>query len=136
MSTDFAFAEVLENVNPDLSDNEFDLDNNNVNSPEPGSFNLDQAPTPDAEAMSIQGEPIVYDEDGEGDGHDGDESDDDLAAELERAINGDAEGDESGDEDDEDDDEDDESEEEGDDDEDQELTQGTRYPHLRFSASN
>ncbi|KAG5634620.1 hypothetical protein H0H81_001368 [Sphagnurus paluster] len=103
--------EILENVNPDLSDSEF------IEREEP----LD-APTP---AISDMGEPQtpgydMGDDADEGEDEDGGDADidEELAAELDLAL-GDEDGDE-GDGDDEDDDESDE-EEEDDDDDDEEV---------------
>ncbi|KAG8884440.1 hypothetical protein FRB97_004214 [Tulasnella sp. 331] len=118
---------VLENVNPDLSDSEFDIDRtkpvddeffdenddvpNHRASPSaaatPGGGQLDDGMGDEAEA--------------EGEGDDDDE--DDLAAELERALAGEEE---SGDEDEDEDEEEDESEDDMDEDEDVELTQARR----------
>ncbi|KAG9012114.1 hypothetical protein FRB94_011809 [Tulasnella sp. JGI-2019a] len=116
---------VLENVNPDLSDSEFDIDrakaiddeffdeNENINNPSPeaggatpGGGHLDDGMGDEAEA----------------DGGD-DDDEDDLAAELERALAGEEE---SGEDDEDEEDEEDETEDEMDEDEDAELTQARR----------
>lgn len=107
--------EVLENVNPDLSDSEFIEHEQPIDAPTPGfgESEIGDAPTPGPGA--------------EGDGDEGDEEegegdiDEELAAELDLAL-GDEEG--GGDEADEDDEEDDDDEsEEEDDDDDDEATQ-------------
>ncbi|KAG8929145.1 hypothetical protein FRC03_006785 [Tulasnella sp. 419] len=118
--------DVLENVNPDLSDGEFEPDKRQELDLEFG----DQVGTPDPMDLLT---PAAAGEDGEAEdeeaegGEDG--SDDDLAAELERALAGD-DGDEDQEDDDEDDEEDeedeDESGEEEEEDEDTELTQARR----------
>lgn len=113
-------TEILENVNPDLSDSEF------IEREEP----LD-APTP---AISDMGDPSTpggdmgYGEEGEGESSEEEEEqegdiDEELAAELDLAL-GDEE-DEEGDGDDEDDD-DDSDEEEDEDDDDDEMVQSRK----------
>lgn len=98
-------TEILDNVNPDLSDSEF------IEREEP----LD-APTPAISDLGDPSTPGIHGDEGEDDGDDdGDEEqdgdiDEELAAELDLAL-----GDEDGDEDDDDDDSDDEEEEDDDD---------------------
>lgn len=105
-------SEVLENVNPDLSDSEFVEHEQPIDAPTPGfgESEIGDAPTPGPGA--------------EGDGDEGDEEegegdiDEELAAELDLALGDeDGGGDEADEEEDED--EDDESEEEDDDDDDE-----------------
>lgn len=110
-------ADVLDNVNPDLSDSEY-IDREEANdAPTPGFFGGSEAgdmPTPGADLG-----------DGEGDHDEGDEDeeegdiDEDLAAELDMAL-----GDEMAEEDE--DEEDEESEEEEEDDDDDETAQAKR----------
>lgn len=107
-------ADVLENVNPDLSDSEF-LDQEVTNDPQtPGYANSEvgDMPTPGAEADEHEGE----EEAEEGD------IDEDLAAELDLALGDGDEGDEGDDEED----EDEESEEEDEDDEDDDAVQAKK----------
>ncbi|PSR75389.1 hypothetical protein PHLCEN_2v9147 [Hermanssonia centrifuga] len=106
--------DVLENVNPDLSDSEF-LDQEVTNDPQtPGYANSEvgDMPTPGAEADEHEGE----EEAEEGD------IDEDLAAELDLALGDGDEGDEGDDEED----EDEESEEEDEDDEDDDAVQAKK----------
>ena len=115
--------DVLENVNPDLSDSEFiDYVEAPLDAPTPAF----DAPTPATPADGADEDeddgdmppPAVRggggDEDDEGDG----DIDEELAAELDLAL-----GDEEGDEDDEDEDEDDEDDSDDDDDDDEETAQ-------------
>ncbi|PIL23980.1 hypothetical protein GSI_13731 [Ganoderma sinense ZZ0214-1] len=108
--------DVLENVNPDLSDSEFvDIDPDAPLDPATPGFGFD-ATTPAAQADADEDDeaPAARDDDEVGEG----DIDEELAAELDLAL-GDEEGGADGDEDedeDEDDDEDDESDEDDDDD--------------------
>ncbi|EGN93258.1 hypothetical protein SERLA73DRAFT_64411 [Serpula lacrymans var. lacrymans S7.3] len=107
--------EVLENVNPDLSDSEFVERDEPMDIPTPGILGSEvgDAPTPgpdNADDGADEGD----EEEGEGD------IDEELAAELDLAL-----GDEE-DEDDEDEDEDDESEEDDDEDDDDEDAQARK----------
>ncbi|GJE90713.1 Transcription initiation factor TFIID subunit 7 [Phanerochaete sordida] len=113
--------DVLENVNPDLSDSEY-IDREPVNEPETPGFGGSEAgdaPTPGADF----GEGDHEGAEDEGDEAEG-EIDEDLAAELDMALGN--EDDEEGDGDDEDEDEDDESEEDDEDDEDDEAVQAKK----------
>lgn len=114
---------MLENVNPDLSDSEFDPDIRNKRGSSAGLDFFDGAGTPNfgADAPTPGGADGLDMEEGDGEAENDEGSDDDLAAELERALAGEDEGDEDEEEEDEDEDETDEEEEE---DGDAELTQG------------
>lgn len=110
-------AEVLENVNPDLSDSEFIERDEPIDAPTPGfgESEMGDAPTP---GPGAEGEG----DDGEEEGEEGEgDIDEELAAELDLAL-GDEEGDGEGDEpDDEEDDDDDESDDDDDDDDDDDV---------------
>ncbi|KAL1741321.1 TAFII55 protein conserved region-domain-containing protein [Schizophyllum fasciatum] len=109
--------EVLENVNPDLSDSEFIEQDEPLDAPTPAISDFD-APTPGAEAMEDaeeQQEEEEAEDTGEG-------IDEELAAELDLALGDD----DQPDGDDDDDDDDDESEEEDDEDEDDEDSQAKK----------
>jgi len=100
--------EILENVNPDLSDSEFIERDEPLDTPGFLGSDAGDAPTPGAE----HGEGEDEDEDGdEGDG----DIDEELAAELDLALGDDEE--EADDEDDDDEDDDSEEEDEEEDDE-------------------
>ncbi|KAJ7632812.1 TAFII55 protein conserved region-domain-containing protein [Roridomyces roridus] len=105
--------DILENVNPDLSDSEFLEREEPVDAPTPAVSDPGDAFTGGGDA------PEEGEEDDEDDEPDGD-IDEELAAELDLAL-----GDEEGDGDDEEDDEDD-SEEEDEDDDDDEAVQSIR----------
>ncbi|KAA1469452.1 hypothetical protein DENSPDRAFT_816408 [Dentipellis sp. KUC8613] len=105
--------DVLENVNPDLSDSEFIDRDLPQDAPTPGDFHSEQgdAPTPAADGMAEGGEGTDEgDEDHEAEG----DIDEELAAELDLAL-----GDEGEDGDEEDEEEEEESEEDEDEDEDE-----------------
>lgn len=111
------YTEVLENVNPDLSDSEFDNEQIfDPATPDAGGEGSDRGGggTPDAEAL------VLDEDEEEGDGEGDGLFDDDLAAELGRAM-----AEDSSDEDDEEDDED-ESASEEDEDEDEETAQARK----------
>ncbi|KAG8941001.1 hypothetical protein FRC00_012633 [Tulasnella sp. 408] len=116
---------VLENVNPDLSDSEFDPDIRNKRGSSAGLDFFDGAGTPNfgGDAPTPGGADGLDMEEGDGEAENDEGSDDDLAAELERALAGEDEGDEDEEEEDEDEDETDEEEEE---DGDAELTQAKK----------
>ncbi|KAG8926230.1 hypothetical protein FRC01_009189 [Tulasnella sp. 417] len=116
---------VLENVNPDLSDSEFDPDIRAKRGSSTGLDFYDGAGTPNfaADAPTPGGADGLDMEEGDGEPENDDGSDDDLAAELERALAGEDEGDDDEEEEDEDEDETDEEEEE---DGDAELTQAKK----------
>ncbi|TFK30133.1 hypothetical protein FA15DRAFT_199811 [Coprinopsis marcescibilis] len=105
--------EVLENVNPDLSDSEFMEQEVPIDAPTPAVSDLGEAATPGPDMGDDDGEPDEAEEEAEE--PDGD-IDEELAAELDQAL-----GDEDVDEDDEEDDDSDEDDE--DDDEDDEEAQ-------------
>ncbi|CCM02081.1 uncharacterized protein FIBRA_04158 [Fibroporia radiculosa] len=108
--------DVLENVNPDLSDSEF-VEKEVLDAPTPfiGS-DAGDAPTPGPDHIDAE------DEEGNEEGEGEDDIDEELAAELDLAL-----GDEEAEGDDEDDDEEeDESEEDDDDDEDDETVQARK----------
>ncbi|KAF5391420.1 hypothetical protein D9757_001959 [Collybiopsis confluens] len=106
--------EVLENVNPDLSDSEFMEREEPIDAPTPAISDLGDAATPGA----------ILGDDGEDDEGDEDEAeqdgdiDEELAAELDLALGDDDEGD--------DDDEEDDSDDEEEDDDDDEDSQAKR----------
>lgn len=107
--------DVLENVNPDLSDSEFIERDEPMDAPTPGVVGSEagDAPTPGPDFGGDEGEAEEAEEDeGEGD------IDEDLAAELDLAL---GDEDDEGEGDDEEDDEEDESEEEDEDDDDEEA---------------
>ena len=111
--------DVLENVNPDLSDSEFvDLDPDASLDPTTPGFGFDAA-TPAAQADADEDEeaPAARDDDEVGEG----DIDEELAAELDLAL-GDEEGGADGDEDEDDDEEDDEDDESDEDDDDDDET--------------
>lgn len=110
-------SEILDNVNPDLSDSEFIERDEPLDAPTPAISDLGEAQTPGDDLGDMEDE---GDED-EDEGAEGD-IDEELAAELDLAL-GDEE-DEDGDGDDEDDDE--ESEEDEDEDEDDEDVQARK----------
>lgn len=114
---------VLENVNPDLSDSEFDPDLRAKRGSSADFFDGSGTPNFGADAPTPGGADGLDMEEGDGDGENDEGSDDDLAAELERALAGEDEGDEDEEEEDEDEDETDEEEEE---DGDAELTQAKK----------
>ena len=107
-------VDILDNVNPDLSDSEFIEHDEPLDAPTPfiGS-DVGDAPTPG----DLRGEDAEEDEhtNSEGDG----DIDEELAAELDLALGDDEEEEEEGDDDDDDDEDDDDSEEEDDDDDDE-----------------
>lgn len=106
--TDAIVSEVLENVNPDLSDSEFiERDDDPLDAAASGLLGSEagDAPTPGADLGDAEG-----DEEAEEAEQDGD-IDEELAAELDLALNDEDEGAE-----DDEDDEEDESEDEDDDD--------------------
>ncbi|KAJ7444902.1 TAFII55 protein conserved region-domain-containing protein [Mycena latifolia] len=104
--------DILENVNPDLSDSEFIERDEPIDAPTP-------AISDSGDAFTAGDAPEEDEEDDESDEPDGD-IDEELAAELDLAL-----GDEEGDGDDEDED-DDESEEEDEDDDDDEAVQSRK----------
>ncbi|KAJ8598061.1 hypothetical protein M405DRAFT_723292 [Rhizopogon salebrosus TDB-379] len=107
--------DVLDNVNPDLSDSEFIERDEPLDAPTPGVIGSEagDAPTPGPDFGGDEGEPEDAEEDeGEGD------IDEDLAAELDLAL---GDEDEEGEGDDEEDDEEDESDEEDEDEDDEEA---------------
>ncbi|EPQ58340.1 hypothetical protein GLOTRDRAFT_110145 [Gloeophyllum trabeum ATCC 11539] len=111
--------DVLENVNPDMSDSEFADHEQSFDAPTPAfGSELGDAPTPlpGEEDLAQDGE---EGEDGEDEG-DGD-IDEELAAELDLALGDEDEGDDADEED-----EEEESEEEEDDDEDDEVSQAKK----------
>jgi transcription initiation factor TFIID subunit 7 len=111
----FSFPpEILENVNPDLSDSEFIERDEPVDAPTAGFLGSDagDAPTPGAD---------LGEGDDEGDESEGDDIDEELAAELDLAL-----GDEEDEADDEEDDDDDDDSEEEDDEEDDETVQARK----------
>lgn len=105
--------EVLENVNPDLSDSEFIERDEPIDAPTPAISDFDAA-TPGGETVE-ENEEAEEDEEVE---DNGDGIDEELAAELDLALGDDDEQPEADDEDDEDDDESEEEEDEDEDDED------------------
>lgn len=108
-------SDVLENVNPDLSDSEFQDREETMDPMTPG-FGGSEAgdmPTPGGDHGEGDGERDERDEEGEEEEGDIDE---DLAAELDLAL-GDDDGENDGDEEDEDEDESDDEDEDDDDDE-------------------
>ena len=112
-------VDILENVNPDLSDSEFIEREDAIDAPTPGIHGSDigdgDAPTP---ALGAEDADDDKDEEDLGDG----EIDEDLAAELDLALGDDGEDGDEEDEDDEDGSEDDEDDE----DEDDEAVQAKR----------
>lgn len=108
--------EILENVNPDLSDSEFIGRDEPLDAPTPAISDLGEAQTPGDDLGDMEDE-------GEGEEDEGD-IDEELAAELDLAL-GDEE-DEEGDGDDEEEDEEDESEDDEDEDEDDEDVQARK----------
>ncbi|KAG0699645.1 TAFII55 protein conserved region-domain-containing protein [Suillus ampliporus] len=107
--------DVLENVNPDLSDSEFIERDGPLDAPTPGVVGSEagDAPTPGPDFGGDEGEAEEAEEDeGEGD------IDEDLAAELDLAL---GDEDEEGEGDDEEEDEEDESEEEDEDEDDEDA---------------
>lgn len=109
-----ACADVLENVNPDLSDSEYIDREDTMDPTTPGGFGGSEAgdmPTPGADHGDGDGE---RDEGAEDDAEEEGDIDEDLAAELDLALGDDDEG--EGDDEDEDDDES-ESDEDDEDDE-------------------
>lgn len=105
--------DVLENVNPDLSDSEF-IDRPDTVEPTTPGFGGSEAgdmPTPGADLGERDGDMDEDDEEGEGDG----DIDEDLAAELDLALGDDEEG--EGDDEEEEEEESDEDDEDDDDDE-------------------
>lgn len=116
------FEEILENVNPDLSDSEFLEREEPLDAPTPAISDMGEPQTPRDELGDGEDEGDGEEEE-EDEGGDGD-IDEELAAELDLAL-GDEE-DEEGDGDDEDDDEDEESEEDEDEDEDDEAVQARK----------
>lgn len=112
-STKQSFPDVLENVNPDLSDSEYIEREDIYDAPTPAPFGSEagDAPTPATYTDGADGEADEGDEDEEGEDE---EIDAELAAELDLALGG------ADDEDEEDEEEDDESDEEDEEDEDEE----------------
>jgi transcription initiation factor TFIID subunit 7 len=112
-----ALQEILENVNPDLSDSEFIERDEPLDAPTPGHMGSDagDAPTPGADHGEDDDED-EEDEEGEGD------IDEELAAELDLALGDEEE--EDGDDEEEEEDEDDSEEE--DEDEDDEMVQARK----------
>jgi transcription initiation factor TFIID subunit 7 len=109
------WLDVLDNVNPDLSDSEFIERDGPLDAPTPGVIGSEagDAPTPGLDFGGDEGEGEEPEEDeGEGD------IDEDLAAELDLAL---GDEDEEGEGEDEEDDEDDESEDEDEDEDDEEA---------------
>ncbi len=104
--------EVLENVNPDLSDSEFIEREEAIDAATPAISDLGDAATPGGDMGEYEGEGDEEEEE-EPDG----DIDEELAAELDLALGDEEQGD--GDEDE--DDEDDESEEDEDDEDDEEA---------------
>jgi len=104
--------DVLDNVNPDLSDSEFIEKEEPLDAPTPAISDMGDAATPGGDGDEEEGDD---DEEGEGD------IDEELAAELDQAL---VDEDEAGG--DEEEDEDDESEEDEDEDEDDELVQARK----------
>jgi transcription initiation factor TFIID subunit 7 len=104
------FAEVLENVNPDLSDSEFMEQEVPLDAPTPAISDLGEAVTPGGDIGEEYNDEHDEEEEQEGD------IDEELAAELDLAL-------ENEDENDGDDDEDDSEEDDDDDDEDDEDAQ-------------
>jgi len=103
--------EILENVNPDLSDSEFIDRDGPLDAPTPAISDLGEAQTPGDDLGDMEDEGDGEDEEGgEGD------IDEELAAELDLAL-GDEEDEGDGDEDDEDEEEESEEEDEDEDDE-------------------
>lgn len=113
----FTFPEVLENVNPDLSDSELIEQDLPLDAPTPAISDLGDGQMPGDLGEGDEEEEEVENEEVEGD------IDEELAAELDLALEN--EEDEEGDGDDEDEDED-ESEEEDSDDEDDEENQARK----------
>ncbi|KAF8643807.1 hypothetical protein AX16_008825 [Volvariella volvacea WC 439] len=109
--------EVLDNVNPDLSDSEFMEPELPIDAPTPAISDFGDAATPGADMGEGDYDGLEEDEE---DGPEGD-IDEELAAELDLAL-----GDEEGGEGDDDDDDDDESEDEEDDDDDDEAVQARK----------
>ncbi|KAH7929711.1 hypothetical protein BV22DRAFT_1109667 [Leucogyrophana mollusca] len=125
LAADSAAAEVhydvLENVNPDLSDSEFIERDEPLDAPTPGVLGSDagDAPTPGPDIGDGDGDPDEGDEEeAEGD------IDEELAAELDLAL-GDDEGEED-DEEEDDEDDDDESDDDDDDEDDDEDSQARK----------
>jgi transcription initiation factor TFIID subunit 7 len=105
----FEFVEILENVNPDLSDSEFIERDDPLDAPTPAlDSDAGDAPTPYGD-LGEDGDDDEDEDEAEGD------IDEDLAAELNMALE--EEGEER--DDDEDDEDDDESDEDDDDDDDE-----------------
>ena len=117
MHSDF-ISDVIENVNPDLSDSEFIDREETMEAATPGYLGseMGDVATPDGHHEEDEG-----DEEGdEGDEGEGD-IDEELAAELDLAL-----GDEEGDGDDEDDDDDEDESEDDDEDEDDDMVQSRK----------
>ena len=112
--------EILDNVNPDLSDSEFIERDEPLDAPTPAISDLGEAQTPGDDLGDMEDE---GDGDEEDEGADGD-IDEELAAELDLAL-GDEE-DDDGDGDDEEEEEEEESEEDEDEDEDDEAVQARK----------
>ncbi|KIK59841.1 hypothetical protein GYMLUDRAFT_44312 [Collybiopsis luxurians FD-317 M1] len=106
--------EVLENVNPDLSDSEFMEREEPIDAPTPAVSDLGDAATPSALPGDEGEEEEADDDDPDQDG----DIDEELAAELDLALGDEEEGD--------DDDEEDDSEDEEEDDDDDEDSQARR----------
>ncbi|KAF5365692.1 hypothetical protein D9758_003276 [Tetrapyrgos nigripes] len=106
--------EILENVNPDLSDSEFIEQEHPIDAPTPAISDMGDAPTPGVADGEDEGDQDEEEQDGD--------IDEDLAAELDLALGDEGEGDEEGD----DDDDDDESEEDDDDDDDDDDAQSRK----------
>jgi len=115
----FAITEILENVNPDLSDSEFIERDEPLDAPTPGLMGSDvgDAPTPGADLGDGEDDDDDDDDDDEAEG----DIDEELAAELDLAL-----GDEEEEAEDEDDEEDEDDSEEDDEDEDDEMVQARK----------
>ena len=105
-------ADILENVNPDLSDSELIEQDAPLDAPTPAVSDLGDAPTPGDLGDGDEDEGSVENEAEEGD------IDEELAAELDLALENEGDGD--------DEDEEDESEEEESEDDDDEDTQARK----------
>jgi transcription initiation factor TFIID subunit 7 len=111
-------TEVLENVNPDLSDSEFIERDDPSDMPTPAiGSDMGDAPTPSGDFGEGDGDDEEDEEDEEPEG----DIDEDLAAELNMALEEEGEGD-----DEEEEEEEEESDEDDDDDDDPDATQARR----------
>lgn len=111
--------EILENVNPDLSDSEFVEREEPLDAPTPAVSDMGDALTPGADLGEEDDGEDGEDEEGDG------EIDEELAAELDLAL-GDEEDEQGDGEEEDDEDEEDESEEDEDDDEDDDAVQARK----------